>query len=97
MAVEIPAGKSPLYLTENLLGGQLPHVLWRWPVGLLSQEINKNKNLNNVMCPLLLKVLQNIVFNVTNHVRLAQYLVYTTHVVSLTLFVILCIKNYGRL
>ena len=28
--------KSPLYLTENLSGGQLPHVLWGWPVGLLS-------------------------------------------------------------
>ena len=35
--------KSPLYLMENLLGGQLPPVLWRWHVGLLSQ-INKFMN-----------------------------------------------------
>jgi hypothetical protein len=30
--------KSPLYLTENLLGGQLPHVLWCSHVGLQSQK-----------------------------------------------------------
>jgi hypothetical protein len=35
--------KSPLYLTENLLGGQLPPVLWRWHVGLLSQKLKKLK------------------------------------------------------
>ena len=33
--------KPPLYLTENLPGGQLPHVLWRWHVGLLSQKQRK--------------------------------------------------------
>ena len=38
LAVRIPAVKSPLYLTKNLSGGQLPHVLWRWPIGLLSQK-----------------------------------------------------------
>jgi hypothetical protein len=37
--------KSPLYMTENLPGGQLPLVLWRWHVGLLSQNKNKNKNI----------------------------------------------------
>ena len=30
--------KSPLYLTENLLGGQFPRVLWHWLVNLLSQK-----------------------------------------------------------
>ena len=35
--------KSPLYLMENLLGGQLPPVLWRWHVGLLSQINVSNK------------------------------------------------------
>jgi hypothetical protein len=30
--------KSPFYLTENLLDGQLSPMLWYWPVGLLSQE-----------------------------------------------------------
>jgi hypothetical protein len=29
---------SPLCLTEDLPGGQLPHVLWRWHVGLLSKK-----------------------------------------------------------
>jgi hypothetical protein len=42
--------KSPLYLTENMLGDQLPHVLrrwplvlWRWPLGLLSQKEEKKR------------------------------------------------------
>ena len=30
----------PLYLTENLSDGQLPLVLWRWPVGILYQKGN---------------------------------------------------------
>ena len=38
LAVRIPVVKSPLYLTENLLGGELPPVLWRWPIGLLFQN-----------------------------------------------------------
>jgi hypothetical protein len=38
LAVRFPAVKSSLYLTENLLGGQLPFVLWCWHVGLLSHE-----------------------------------------------------------
>ena len=32
--------KSPLYLMKNLSNGQLPHVLWHWFVGLLSQINN---------------------------------------------------------
>jgi hypothetical protein len=40
-----PAVKPPLNLTENLSGGQLPPMLRRWHVGLLSQK-NKNKNKN---------------------------------------------------
>jgi hypothetical protein len=35
--------KSPLYLTENMLGDQLPHVLRRWPLGLLSQKEEKKE------------------------------------------------------
>ena len=27
--------KSPLYLTKNLSGGQMPHALWHWHVGVL--------------------------------------------------------------
>ena len=38
LTVRFPAVRFPLYLTEYLLGGQLPSVLWRWLVGLLSQE-----------------------------------------------------------
>ena len=38
LAVQFPAMKSPLYLTENLPGGQLPPMLWHWHVGLLSQK-----------------------------------------------------------
>ena len=30
--------KSPLYLTENLPSGELPPVLWRRPLSLLSQK-----------------------------------------------------------
>ena len=30
--------KPPLYLTYNLSGGQLPPLLWRWFVGLLSHK-----------------------------------------------------------
>jgi hypothetical protein len=36
--------KSPLYLTENLLGGQLPPVLWLWDVDLLSKKTLKESN-----------------------------------------------------
>ena len=38
LAVRIPTMKSPLYLTENLPGGQLPLVLCCWFVGLLSNK-----------------------------------------------------------
>ena len=38
-----PGCESPLYLTENLPGGQLPPMLWRWPIGLLSQKKEKKK------------------------------------------------------
>ena len=37
MTIQIPALKSPFYITENLPGGELPPVLWRWLVDLLSQ------------------------------------------------------------
>ena len=36
--------KSPLYLTDNLSGGQLPRVLWSWLVGLLSKKKQKTKD-----------------------------------------------------
>ena len=39
----IPGRESPLYLTENLSGGQLPHVFWSWHLGVLSQKEKKNK------------------------------------------------------
>ena len=32
LAVRFPSMKSPLHLTNNLVGGELPHVLWRWHV-----------------------------------------------------------------
>jgi hypothetical protein len=34
LAVQFQAAKSPLYVTEKLPYGQLPHVLWRWLVGM---------------------------------------------------------------
>ena len=37
--------KSPLYLKENLLGGQLPPMLWRYPVGRLSQRKRKKEKM----------------------------------------------------
>jgi len=33
------------YVTENLPDGQLPHVLWRLPVGRLSQEKKKKRKI----------------------------------------------------
>ena len=36
--------KSPLYLIEHFPSGQLPLVLWRQHVGLLSQKKKKKKN-----------------------------------------------------
>ena len=38
LAVRFPAVESPLYLMENLPGGQPPPVLSYWLVGLLSQK-----------------------------------------------------------
>jgi hypothetical protein len=43
--VNFPAVKSSLYLTEYLPGGQLSLVLWRWHVGLLSQQKTKTTTL----------------------------------------------------
>jgi hypothetical protein len=40
--------KSPLYLIDNLPSGQLNHVFWHWPLGLLSQKITINTNLSVV-------------------------------------------------
>ena len=34
----IPGCKISSLLDKNLSGGQLPHVLWRWPVDLLSKK-----------------------------------------------------------
>ncbi len=36
--VRFLAVKSPLYFDKNLPSGQLPPMLWRWPIGLLSQN-----------------------------------------------------------
>ena len=44
LTVRFPAIKSPLSMTENLSGGQLSHVLWRWLVGLLFKKIQINSN-----------------------------------------------------
>ena len=42
LVVRFLAVKSPPYLTENFAGGQLPPVLWRWPIDLMSpKKINK--------------------------------------------------------
>ena len=38
LAVWFLAVKSPLFLIEYLLDGQLPHVLWHWHVSILSQK-----------------------------------------------------------
>ena len=35
--------KSLLFMTKNLSDGQLPNVLWRWPVGIQSKKRAKNK------------------------------------------------------
>ena len=42
--------KSPLYLTKNLLGGQLPLVLWHWPVGLLSPKEKEKERKKRYSC-----------------------------------------------
>jgi hypothetical protein len=39
----IPDCKISPLLDKNLPGGQLPHVLWHWHVGLLSQKNKKIK------------------------------------------------------
>ena len=47
LAVQFPAVKSSLYLTYNLFNDQLPLVLWRWHVNLMSQttkQTNKQTN-----------------------------------------------------
>ena len=56
LAVRFLALKSPLYLMENLPGGQLPPVLWRWPVSLLSQ-----KRKERLRCTL--NIFQNVFFS----------------------------------
>ena len=38
LAVRIPVVKSLLYLMENLPSGYLPPMLWRSPIGLMSQK-----------------------------------------------------------
>ena len=39
----IPGCETSSILDINLPGGQLPHVLWQWLVGLMSQNIQINK------------------------------------------------------
>ena len=48
LAVWFPAVKSPLYLTKNLPGGQLPLMLSRWHVSLLSHKNNKKPTILDV-------------------------------------------------
>jgi hypothetical protein len=45
LAVQFPAVKSPLYMTDKLPGGSLPHVLWPWHVGPLSPKKKEKKRL----------------------------------------------------
>ena len=42
LAIRFLTVKSPLYLTKNLPGGQLPHVLWCWPA--ISKKKKKKKS-----------------------------------------------------
>jgi hypothetical protein len=44
----IPNCKSPLYLTDNLPGAQLPPVHWRWSVGLLTVSKGKKEKKKKV-------------------------------------------------
>ena len=47
--VRFPVAKSLLYLIgKNLTGGQLPHVLWRWPADLLSQKKRKERPMTHL-------------------------------------------------
>ena len=43
--------KYPLYFTEILLGGQLPHMPWPWPVNLLSPKRKKRKLMYKLVRP----------------------------------------------
>jgi hypothetical protein len=43
LAIRFLVVKSALYLTNNLPGRQLPPILWRWHVRLLSQQNNNNR------------------------------------------------------
>ena len=45
--------KTPPYLTENLPGGELSPVLWRWPLGLLSQKERKKETVG--FLPIIIK------------------------------------------
>ena len=53
LAVQFPAVKCSLYLIENLPGGQLPPMLWRWLVGILSTKMCIN-NMNGLIHPKLI-------------------------------------------
>lgn len=46
LVVRFPTMKSRLYLTTYLQGGQLHYVLWRWLVGLLTQNEWKKESCN---------------------------------------------------
>ena len=42
-SVQFPVVKSPLYLIEYLPSGQPLLVLWRWPIGLMSEKEKKKE------------------------------------------------------
>lgn len=42
----IPGCEMSSLLDKNLQGGQLPYVLWHWPIGPLSRQKNKRININ---------------------------------------------------
>ena len=48
-----PDVKFPLSMTDNLPGGQLPLVLWRWLIGLLYQKKKKKKRVYFHVCRIL--------------------------------------------
>ena len=56
--------KSPLYLTIFLPSGQLPLVLWRWHVGLLSQKRKEEDSTNNVQVGILNMQVSNLFFKI---------------------------------
>ena len=56
--------KSPLYLTKNLSSSQLPHVLWCWLVGYLSQKKVKSKKRNAILQYVLSNTIKMVTLNI---------------------------------